>query len=91
MAGEHVPIRTCVGCRGRFPKKDLARFAATPADILVFDRTGKQPGRGAYLCVRKKCLRLALGRKSFHRTLRRQLVVPDDSFLWEQVRGRLLD
>ncbi len=86
MADKHVPIRTCVGCRGRFPKADLVRFAATPADILVVDSSGSQPGRGAYLCFRKKCLRLALHRRSFHRTLRRQLVVPDDSFLWEQVR-----
>lgn len=86
MAGEHVQIRTCVGCRGRFPKTDLARFTATPADILVVDRKGKLPGRGAYLCFRKKCLRIALSRKSFHRTLRRQLVVPDGSFLWDQVR-----
>ncbi len=47
--GKHVPIRMCVVCRRRRPKHELLRILRTPEGFIL-DFSGKQPGRGAYVC-----------------------------------------
>mgnify|MGYP001597032410 CR=1 FL=1 len=54
-----LPIRTCIGCRGKFPKKDLLRFVCNAAGSLRADPTGKLPGRGAYVCLSQACINAA--------------------------------
>ena len=49
-----VPQRTCVGCRETLAKRDLIRLVRT-GDGVVIDRTGKLPGRGAYLHDVRSC------------------------------------
>lgn len=44
------PTRTCVVCRERRQKTDLLRIVRTPEGQVVFDRTGRLNGRGAYVC-----------------------------------------
>ena len=51
-----MPIRTCIGCRGKFPKKDLLRFVRDAAGGLQTDSTSKLPGRGAYVCQSQACI-----------------------------------
>jgi predicted RNA-binding protein YlxR (DUF448 family) len=51
-----MPIRTCIGCRGKLPKKDLLRFVRDAAGDLQTDSTGKLPGRGAYVCQSQACI-----------------------------------
>lgn len=51
----HVPIRTCVACRRKFPKKELIRFILAGEEIIL-DERATHPGRGAYLC--QECLPL---------------------------------
>ena len=45
-----VPTRTCVICRERRKKYDLLRIVRTPEGQVVFDRSGRLDGRGAYIC-----------------------------------------
>ncbi len=45
----HVPVRECICCRSKFPKADLVRIVKNESGISV-DRSGKQAGRGAYVC-----------------------------------------
>ena len=45
-----VPTRTCVICRERQLKDKLLRIVRTPEGQVVFDRTGRLNGRGAYVC-----------------------------------------
>ncbi|MCZ6539151.1 MAG: YlxR family protein [Chloroflexi bacterium] len=45
-----VPTRTCVVCRERRQKDELLRIVRTPEGQVVFDRTGRLNGRGAYVC-----------------------------------------
>jgi len=47
--GKHVPIRMCVVCRRRRPKRELLRIVRTPEGFIL-DESGKLPGRGAYVC-----------------------------------------
>ena len=56
---QHVPVRTCVGCRERRPKQDLVRFVVGRKGIAV----GTAGGRGRYLCRNTSCLEAALRRR----------------------------
>jgi hypothetical protein len=60
MRRKHVPQRTCIACRQARPKRELIRIVRTPQGELVIDETGKQNGRGAYLCPEKDCWDVAL-------------------------------
>ena len=55
-----IPQRTCVACRKTVGKRDLVRIVRTPEGSVCVDRTGKQSGRGAYLCNSRRCWALAL-------------------------------
>ena len=50
------PKRMCIACRGLFDKRDLMRIVRTPEGDLLLDKTGKLPGRGAYVCDTVDCL-----------------------------------
>lgn len=65
-----MPIRTCIGCRGKFPKKDLLRFVRDTAGNLRADPTGKLPGRGAYVCWSQACINTAFRSKKINAHLR---------------------
>ena len=51
-----IALRTCIGCRGKFPKKTLLRFVCHLDSQLQADATGKLPGRGAYVCKSQACI-----------------------------------
>ena len=51
----HTPERTCIACRQVKPKRELVRIVKTANAGVVVDETGKQAGRGAYLCRVKRC------------------------------------
>ncbi|ACL69540.1 RNase P modulator RnpM [Halothermothrix orenii] len=55
-----VPVRMCIGCQTRKPKKELIRiiYNKKTGEIKV-DPSGKLPGRGAYICPDKGCLKKA--------------------------------
>ncbi|MBR1797282.1 MAG: YlxR family protein [Clostridiales bacterium] len=54
------PQRMCVSCRTRRDKRDLIRVTLKDDGTLVYDPTGKLPGRGAYLCKDSSCIKLEL-------------------------------
>jgi predicted RNA-binding protein YlxR (DUF448 family) len=55
-ADGHVPMRMCVICRRRAPKKTLARFTLSPEGKLPLpDHRQNAPGRGLYLCEQPRC------------------------------------
>ena len=55
-----IPMRQCVGCREMKPKKELIRVVKSPEGNVSLDRSGKAPGRGAYVCPSRECLRRAI-------------------------------
>jgi predicted RNA-binding protein YlxR (DUF448 family) len=56
----HIPLRTCIACGESRPKRELIRIVRTPDGHVVLDPTGKQSGRGAYLCAKRSCWEPAL-------------------------------
>jgi len=67
-----IPLRQCLGCREMKPKRELIRVVKSPEGDVSLDFKGKKPGRGAYLCPDRECLRRA--RKA--RALERAFSVP---------------
>lgn len=69
MKPKKIPMRMCVGCREMKPKKELLRIVKSPAGEVAFDRIGKAPGRGAYVCRSAECLKKAIKTKALERAL----------------------
>ncbi|MDR1117600.1 MAG: YlxR family protein [Oscillospiraceae bacterium] len=51
-----IPMRQCIGCREMKEKRELIRVVRNSAGEISVDRTGKKPGRGAYVCNDPQCL-----------------------------------
>ena len=60
MAGKKIPMRMCTGCREMKPKTELVRVVKTTDGVVKLDVTGKQNGRGAYICKNTQCLNKAI-------------------------------
>ena len=54
-----IPMRMCTGCGEMKPKKELVRVVKSPEGEISIDRTGRSPGRGAYVCPNPECLKKA--------------------------------
>lgn len=61
-----VPMRTCISCKAKKPKKELVRIVKNENGIFV-DRTGKVNGRGAYICDDISCLKKLIKSKGLNR------------------------
>lgn len=59
-----LPQRTCIGCGQQKDKRDLIRIVKNNQGEIFLDKSGKEPGRGAYICENTECLeRLIKSRK----------------------------
>lgn len=56
---KHSPQRMCAVCRTTASKRALTRLVRTENGVQI-DPTGKQAGRGAYLCTNPACWQAAL-------------------------------
>ena len=65
-----IPMRTCTGCRQAKDKKELIRIVRNKDGEVFADATGKQNGRGAYICPNKDCFEKAIKNKGLIRTLK---------------------
>jgi len=68
-----IPVRTCIGCKCKKPKKEMIRIIRTPDGKIEIDETGKKSGRGAYVCGDVKCLDIALKENSFKKSLKQDI------------------
>lgn len=80
-----IPMRMCVGCREMKPKAELMRVVK-PQDVdCAIDRTGKAPGRGAYVCESAECLKKAQKTKALERALEAKI----DDAVFEQLASQI--
>lgn len=87
MKEKKVPVRKCVGCNEHFEKKSLIRVVKNNSGEVFLDLTGKQNGRGAYLCKNPKCLEIAFKKKAIERVLEVNL----DEELKATIRSQMPD
>ena len=80
-----IPVRRCIGCGERFPKQELVRVVRSPEGVISLDPTGKQSGRGAYLCHIAECLRRA--RKSNRLAQNLECEIPPE--IYERLESEL--
>ncbi len=80
-----IPMRMCVGCREMKPKAQLLRVVKPQEGDAHIDRTGRSPGRGAYVCAQVECLRKA--RKS--RALERALEARIDEAVFDALEAQM--
>ncbi len=73
-------MRQCMGCNEHKPKSELVRVVRAPDGSMSLDRTGKKPGRGAYVCSAQCLTRLRKSKRLEH-TL--ETSIPDE--VWNQL------
>lgn len=69
MKTRKIPMRMCVGCREMKEKRALLRIVKNTEGAISFDRVGKAPGRGAYVCKSEECLTKAVRQHQLERAL----------------------
>ena len=80
-----IPMRMCVGCREMKEKKSLLRVVRLAEGGAAIDRTGKAPGRGAYVCPDGECLKKAIKSKALERALETKI----DESVFEALNAQL--
>ena len=81
------PQRTCMGCNEKKDKKELIRIVKNKEGIISIDRTGKQEGRGAYICDNIACLEKVIKSKR----LEKALEIKISQEIYNDLRGVILD
>ena len=71
-----IPMRQCMGCRERKPKRELVRVVRSPEGEVSVDLKGKAPGRGMYICPDPECLKKAVRARAIQRSL--EVEVPEE-------------
>lgn len=87
MPAKKQPLRKCVGCTEMKPKKELIRIVKSADGTIAADFTGKQNGRGAYLCHNADCLARARKTRQLERSF--SCAVPPEIYerLEQQLKG----
>ncbi len=80
------PQRTCMGCNQKKDKKELLRIVKNKENQITVDTTGKQEGRGAYICTNIECLEKVIKTKRLERVLETKL----SQEIYENIRGVIL-
>lgn len=79
--------RSCIGCNTKKDKRDLIRIVKPKEGEVVIDKTGKLPGRGAYICGDKDCFMKMAMSKKIDKVL--ETKVPDE--IYKELRGVILE
>jgi len=80
MIEKRIPVRRCAGCMEHSDKKELLRLAKNKDGEISFDLSGKNPGRGAYICRNMQCLAKARKKRGFERALKLKGEVPHEIY-----------
>lgn len=82
-----MPQRTCMGCNAKKDKNQFIRIVKNKDGEINIDKTGKMPGRGAYLCDNVECLEKAMKTKRIDKVFETQI----DQDIYEKLRGVMID
>ena len=68
-----IPQRTCIGCHQKKNKNELIRVVKNKENQIFIDKTGKQDGRGTYICNNVQCLEKAIKSKKMEKTFEMEI------------------
>ena len=80
---KNIPQRTCSVCKTQKNKNELLRVVKNKDNIIKVDETGKQSGRGAYICYDMECLEKAKKSKRLEKAL--EIKIEDE--IYEQMKN----
>lgn len=84
---KNQPQRTCMGCHSKKDKKDLIRIVKNKENQISLDKTGKQEGRGAYICEDIQCLEKVIKSKRLEKIFDTKI----SEEIYENLRGVILE
>ena len=67
-----------MGCNSKKDKSELIRIVVNKQNQILVDKTGKQDGRGAYICNNDICLEKVKKNKRLERALK--IKIPDEIY-----------
>ena len=73
-----IPLRTCIVTKEKCEKKNLLRIVRTPEGNVVYDESGRQNGKGAYLKKDIDVIKKAQKSKILDRAL--EVTIPDNIY-----------
>ena len=79
--------RTCMACNEKKDKYDLIRIVKNKKGEILVDQTGKQEGRGAYICNNIKSLEKVIKTNRIQKILKTNI----DKKIYENIRGVIID
>ncbi|MCL2859089.1 MAG: YlxR family protein [Oscillospiraceae bacterium] len=82
----YIPQRTCMGCGAKKEKQELLRLTKNKQNAINTDQTGKNEGRGAYICYNVDCLNKCIK----NRRLERNLGIKIENEIYEKLKGVIL-
>ena len=82
-----IPLRTCMGCNEKKPKKEFVRIVKNKEGEIFIDRTGKADGRGAYICDSVECLEKLIKNKRLEKVFESK--ISDE--VYSNLRGVIID
>lgn len=81
-----TPLRTCIACGAVKDKRELLRIVRSETDGVQIDPSGKQNGRGTYICEDRAACEGVVKRAALNRALRTN--ISDTN--WEEVQRQLM-
>jgi predicted RNA-binding protein YlxR (DUF448 family) len=88
---KHIPLRTCIACRQQKDKRQLVRLVRGNSGGIQIDTSGKQPGRGAYLCRQPQCWQSGLEAGRLEHALRASFTPKDRQQLAQYAKTLIED
>jgi len=82
-----IPLRTCMGCNEKKPKKELIRVVKNKDNEIFIDKKGRQEGRGAYICESVECLDKIIKSKRLEKVL--EVKISEE--VYNNLRGVIVD
>ena len=70
MSVKKIPLRQCIGCGEMKSKKEMIRVIKTAEGEILLDATGRNHGRGAYLCPSMECFKKAVKGRGLERSFK---------------------
>lgn len=82
-----IPLRTCMGCNEKKPKKELVRIVKNKDGEIFIDKTSKAEGRGAYICDAIECLEKVIKSKRLEKIFESKI----SEEVYDNLRGVIID
>lgn len=81
---KHIPQRTCIACGQKTDKRRLTRIVHTKDAGVIIDASGKQNGRGAYICNQLICWDKVTQTRLLDQKLRTHVTVTEKEAIAQQ-------